>query len=360
MRYKQLTPGRSALACLSLATALAVIASGSVQAAARPKPGAACTKANAKARTAKGTALVCKRVGRREAWRLAPAKTGTTSGASPASTLTPSCVSLLVRINASMANQSPGAAPGSDSAGGLAAAISSMAACLKDTGNTAFITAPPFNLQDVASMTKFRSCAGHDFAEGSVDGQVVSSDPSFEKFSSMKHYVLPVNDAAGDQTQVFAPFDGVVTLVEADTGKTSSGSSYGDPGSQIHLVPYANPAYTFTFMHIYGISVKAGDSVKAGQELGYHEVQPANTGHSSFDVAMSKFDLAAMQAHVTRLVSFMTVLSHSVAGTFQNAGLTPDSTIWPRAYRESHPCQVGPNGFFVGPQSPDDSVAVQH
>lgn len=67
-----------------------------------------------------------------------------------------------------------------------------------------------------------------------------------------------------------------------------------------------------------------------------------------------------MQAHVTLQVSFMTVLSAQVGGTFASAGLTPATTIWPQAYRESHPCQVGQGGFFVGAPNPDDTLTLKH
>lgn len=332
------------VACLSVAATFAGSA-GSGWAAAEAKPGAPCARVGARAKTSTGATLVCTRVGKTKVWRRAAIGKGT------AAVLTQACVTTLIRVG------SMTSAPATGSA--MAALMSSLAKCQTDTGKKAFVTAQPFNLQDVASITKFRSCVGHDYSEGSVNGQVVSNDPSFERFSSMKHYVTPLADAAGDRTSVFAPFNGVVTAVVPDTAKTSGGAS-ANPGSQIHLVPYANPAYTFTFMHIYGISVKPGDRVKGGQKLGYHEVQPESAGHSSFDIAMSKFNLAAMQAHVTVQVSFMTVLSAQVGGTFASTGLTAATTIWPRAYRESHPCQVGPGGFFVGAQNPDDTVTLKH
>ena len=338
-------PGVFVVACLSVAAAFAGSA-GSGWAAAGARPGAACARVGARTKTSTGAELVCTRVGKTKVWRRGTTGKGTTA------VLTQACVTTLVRFG------SMTSAPATDSA--MAALVSSLAKCQKDTGKTVFVTAPPFNLQDVASITKFRSCVGHDYSEGSVDGQVVSDNPSFEKFSSMKHYVTPLADAAGNRTSVFAPFDGVVTAVVPDTGKTSNGASSANPGSQIHLVPYANPAYTFTFMHIYGISVKPGDRVKGGQKLGYHEVPPQFAGHDSFDIAMSKFDLAALQAHVMLQVSFMTVLSAQVGGTFASAGLTPATTIWPRAYRESHPCQVGQGGFFVGAPNPDDTVTLKH
>ncbi len=236
-----------------------------------------------------------------------------------------------------------------------------MGNCQKDTGTTEIITSAPFNPANIASITKFRSCAGHDFAEGSGDGQVTNKDPQYEKFSSMKHYVSPVKQNAGDATEVFAPFDGVITRIATESGKQSNGASYANPGNQIDLVPYANPSITFTFMHVYGTTFKAGDAVTAGQKVAYHEVQGTNVGHSSFDIAMGRSDIQAMMAHASRKLSMMNYLTQSVSTQFDKVGLTRENSVWSAAYRAANPCVlVGNLGFFQGPENPADRVILKH
>jgi len=265
---------------------------------------------------------------------------------------------MLVNFGQSMDSGSSGQSTDSN---GAASNFQALGNCITDTGTTAIITSSPFNPADIASITKFRSCAGHDFAEGSADGQVLSNDPQYEKFSSMKHYIVPLKQNAGDTTDVFAPFDGVVTRIASESGAQSNGKTYANPGSQIDIVPYSNPSITFTFMHVYGTTLKPGDSVTSGQKLAHHEIQAVNAGHSSFDIAMSKMTMATMQAHVRKRLSMMNFLTQNVATELNAVGLTPDNLIWPAAYRTAHPCILtGSQGFFQGPQSPADSVTLQH
>jgi len=337
-----------------------------------PKIGATCNKLGDTKKTSVGD-LKCKSVGKKRVWQAdskrksggntkshgtsspKPGSSGSTAKGTDTNSdqLSSQCASLLVSATVAYVSRTP-------SGGDFSTVLSQMANCQKDTGNTEIITAAPFNLADIQSITKFRSCVGHDFAEGSQDGKVTTSNPIYEKFSSMKHYVKPIKQSAGDHTEVFAPFDGLVTGVVADTGSTSGGGAYANPGSQIHIIASANPAYTFLFMHIYGITVKAGDMVQASQLLGYHEVQASNVGHSSFDAAMSKFDEAAMQSQATIRASMMTLLSPKLAASFATAGVTKENLIWSRAYRDSNPCPMGANGFFTGAQNPIDSVVLRH
>lgn len=295
--------------------------------------------------------LVCVRSGKRTIWRRASKGSTTTTAPATATTpITPQCVSLLVQALTELSNP----------AAGIAAVMQSILTCQVDTGKTAVLTAVPFRLQDIASITKFRSCVGHDYSEGSSDGQATSTDPAFEKFRSMKHYIRPIADNPGDQTPVFAPFNGVVGQVAPDLGLTSDGSTFADPGDQIHLVPDANPDYDFTFMHVSGVTVKAGDRIQAGEQLGYYQVPPGFTpGVGTFDLVVSQYKVAALMQGAVLKFSFMNFLAPPVAASFAAAGLTPDTLVWPRAYRDAHPCQMtGQRGFFVSPPDPADTVTL--
>lgn len=352
-----------------------------VSAAVVSKPGARCKAVGSKASSKAGQNLVCAKNGKKLVWKVSavstklppipkpsPTPSPSTSQAAtpdPATSSTPSptisiisgpisadCIAMLVKIGASM--DSGGMTFTSDG-------MDAMGKCQKDTGITEIITSAPFNPANIVSITKFRSCAGHDFAEGSGDGQILNKDPQYEKFSSMKHYVTTVKQNAGDTTEVFAPFDGVITRVGSESNKQSNGGSYANAGNQIDLVPYANPSITFTFMHVYGTTFKPGDAVIAGQKVAYHEVQGLNVGHSSFDIVMSRADMQAMLARASRKLSMMNYLTQSVSTQFDKVGLTRENSIWSAVYRTANPCVlVGNQGFFQGPENPADRVILKH
>jgi len=339
-----------------------------------------CSKVGRTGVTKTGQKLVCVKYGKKLLWKVAPVKAklpsppkvtpsatpSATATESPSPTPTPTataikvaglisadCVALILKFGASLGSQ--------DSTVNVASEMDKLNTCMKDTGVTEVITSSPFNPVDIGSITKFRSCAGHDFAEGSGDGQVTSKDPQYEKFSSMKHYITPLKQNANDRTDAFAPFDGFVSRVADESAGQTTGKTYANPGSQIQLISYANPAISFTYFHVYGLSVKAGDAVTSGQKIAYHEIQGVNAGRSSYDIAMSKFDMAAMLAKATRRLSMMNYLSPTVASIFVNVGLTPENSIWSAQYRTTNPCLfTGSLGFFQGPENPADRVTLKH
>ena len=360
----------------------ALIVQPSAYSASDTKSGTACKKVGANATTPSKQKLVCTKSGKKLLWKIVAApKPVVTSSASPSPSPTPTptmsasasasptptpavtnaslmsteCIAYFVKIGLSKdAPETAGSGfnPNESASDGDKDAYSK---CATDTGKTDVITTSPFALTDVASITKYRSCSGHDYAEGSADGQTLSKDPKYEKFSSMKHYISPVKQSSGDRTDVFAPYDGIISRV---SGVATQG---GGGGVQVDVIPYANPSVTLTFMHIFGVTVKAGDAVKSGEKIAYHEVLPANVGHSSFDIVIGNFDKAAMFAHARKLSSMMSYLAPSIMNSYSSAGITLDNAIWPAAFRASNPCAMtGNQGFFVGPESSADRVYLKH
>ncbi len=358
----------------------ALIVQPSAYSASDTKNGSTCKKVGANATTSSKQKLVCTMKGKKLFWKIVVTpKPVVTSSASPSPTPTPTmsaspsasptptlavataslmsteCIALLVKIGLSKdAPETAGSGfnPNESSSDG---GMDAQSKCTTNTGKTDVITASPFTLTDIASITKYRSCSGHDYAEGSADGQTLSKDPTYEKFSSMKHYISPVKQSSGDRTDIFSPYDGIISRV---SGVATQG---GGGGVQVDVIPYANPSVTLTFMHIFGVTVKAGDAVKSGEKIAYHEVLPANVGHSSFDIVIGNFDKAAMFAHARKLSSMMSYLAPSIMNSYSSAGITLDNAIWPAAFRASSPCAMtGNQGFFVGPESSADRVYLKH
>src|SRR5437868_5023633 len=68
-----------------------------------------------------------------------------------------------------------------------------------------FVTAAPLDMTQMESISKFRSCSGHDYSGHNIAGEV-------ETGRSMKHYASPLHEFRGteDKVKVFAPFDGKI------------------------------------------------------------------------------------------------------------------------------------------------------
>ena len=343
---------------LSLTLSHAVVSAEAVE----PKIGSVCKKAGLKAQTATKVSMICTKSGKKLIWkkvsvRPIPSPTPTASPsptptASPSPTPSPTtvktnisaeCIELFIRGGKSRESSSAEFAP---------ADLNLYALCTADSGVKAVITSLPFKTTEMLNMTKFRSCSGHDFAEGSADGQAMSNDSSFEKFSSMKHYLSPRKQNAGDKTSVYIPFDGVITRISSEDKFPGGG------GFQVDIVSQSNASITLTFMHIFDISVKVGDLVRAGDQFATHEVLAANVGHSSYDIVISIADMNAMMAKARRLGSFINYLNQATAAQLAGVGITPENSIWSSQYRQSNPCiMTGNQGFFQGPESSLDRVS---
>src|SRR3989338_5740882 len=72
-----------------------------------------------------------------------------------------------------------------------------------------YITAVPLDLTQIKSISKYRSCAGHDRAG-------YSFEKTYETDRSMKHYIYPVQEFQGttNKVKMFAPFDGTINSIQ--------------------------------------------------------------------------------------------------------------------------------------------------
>lgn len=209
---------------------------------------------------------------------------------------------------------SSGAAPS-------AKALAKLPAKVPTTG--AWITASPFDLTRVTAMSRFRSCAGHDYSGTNVAGRR-------ERNRSMKHYVLtsamwqPAGTVRG-----YAPFDGTVTAIDAETLPL---------GRQIRVRSTSASPWEFVFFHADAL-VKLGAKVKAGQPVAAWP--PANAASMlgklrpslSFDVA-----LVARSTKGETVESMMLHMTPAVLATYAAKGLTPANLVVPEKVRDAAPC----------------------
>lgn len=154
--------------------------------------------------------------------------------------------------------------------------------------NANVIVANPVNLPQLASfgfaISKFRSCAGHDFPGFNFNG-------TYENESSMKHYFGPISDVGNftnantdrvlaNTIQIFSPFNGTIVYDNLTLGATP----YGQLGTGIVIRSNTDTLIGVTIFHIWlANGLMNGSVVTAGQFIGYAAGGP---GRDGFDIAL--------------------------------------------------------------------------
>lgn len=206
---------------------------------------------------------------------------------------------------------------------------------------TKFITAIPVKLDQIAGISKFRSCQGHDMSGKGSTGII-------EGNRSMKHYFAPREELKKrlDVIEIRAPFDGEIV--------------YGQPsqkGREMMIAPDADPNWAVIIFHILPLDgYKSGREVKAGELLGYAHVQ----GRHDFDIALTHVDGGLLLEKLLQLVrgnphfmlpkgnymvSPFDYMTSDVLKEFQTAGFNTSDMQFTQEYRDDHPCDFGKAGM---------------
>lgn len=179
------------------------------------------------------------------------------------------------------------------------------------------LTALPVDLSQIAEISKFRSCNGHDFSGYDTDGQL-------ETTRSMKHYFGPISSLAGatGQVKVYAPIDGTINRMDPEQSRRGTqlwigANEYSWNVILFHLDPTA------------GISV--GTQVKAGQLVGYANL----TNAFNFDIAYQRPHPNAQAWDEDSIFNHM---SPSVSAAFAAHGVNTSNVIVSKAARDASPC----------------------
>lgn len=204
-----------------------------------------------------------------------------------------------------------------------------------DDSSGPLIVANPLDLTQIKLLSKFRSCAGHDYSGHNAD-----NEPETDR--SMKHYITP-NQPQG-QVKIFSPFNGTTSHIEL-----------GQAGHRVHLSPDAAPDTNFIFFHVNLLPAFNQDSavVTAGQHIGYaHEDNITN-----FDMGMRIFGGPKQLT-----VSPFNYMSSSVLAEYSARGVTLENIIKSTTERDADPCTIkeerGIDSTFVN-DKPDDFVQLQ-
>jgi hypothetical protein len=210
-----------------------------------------------------------------------------------------------------------------------------------------FITSIPFEYAQVDSLSKYRSCSGHDYSGMNIDGIE-------EKLRSMKHYINTASSLTdpNDKLKVFAPFDGTVKTI----------APIKDFGRSVILSPDSAKGWNVEFGHIDTINTLAeGMKIKAGQLIGYGAIGPDGRGTEITVWNPGKKTDTAMHYG---LDSALNHLSASVETEFAEHGLTAKELIISKEFRDEHACELSGtenNGsaVFAGNNRRDDIVLVK-
>jgi hypothetical protein len=195
-----------------------------------------------------------------------------------------------------------------------------------------YITAVPVDLNQIQSISKYRSCAGHIRNGYSFDKVLETSDDR-----SMKHYFLPIPELEGtsDKVKIFAPFDGKVINLNMESSKVVPGRK--DFGNGVDLSTSKDRNVVFGFGHVYFVrDFKIGDNVKAGELLGYAAVGQEG---SDFDLDLKGRTRVGGGGDGKEILgSVFDHMTDSVLAEFAKYGVTPENTKITKEYRNTNPC----------------------
>lgn len=212
----------------------------------------------------------------------------------------------------------------------------------------------PVETRSIIDLSRFRSCAGHDYS-----GPAVGSPGQDETDRSMKHYVsLDVRYGDGVEVVVRAMADGVVSSVVtgAAPGETAgSGDAAlldaGDVAGEITLTMSGFSQFGYwdlRYMHVVPI-VEAGTRVRAGDPIGvlppsdWDSVRNADGSLALLPTHPIQFDLAlghhSLIPFGEQLDSFVHHLDPALSLALGDAGFTVEEAVIPRVERDAQPCE---------------------
>lgn len=182
------------------------------------------------------------------------------------------------------------------------------------------LTVSPIEPGVVTSMSRFRSCAGHDFSGQNVQGQA-------ERGRSMKNYLyVDAPWTATGSVPVRAPFSGTAIVSVEEEYPLGSWVRVLHPGGWVFTVFHADP------------SIRDGQKVKAGEQIAVFP--PANAPTfmpERMGEPEANFDFS-LQSTDGRIAPFLDSLTPSARQAWEARGFTPKALTISKAERDAQPC----------------------
>ena len=198
-----------------------------------------------------------------------------------------------------------------------------------------FIISNPLDLSQISSISKFRSCVGHDYSGYNTGGER-------EKLRTMKHYITAINtlENSTGKLAAFSPFDGKIRSIEGDAGPEN-----WQRGWQVWLEPDAADGWFFIFFHIDLLEgFKKGSEIKAGELIGYGNVKDA----ANFDMIVKASN--GLRGPSTIDSPFLHMTS-DVLKEYSDVGVTLENIILSKEYRDADDCPIK-----LGTESKNDTI----
>jgi hypothetical protein len=152
-----------------------------------------------------------------------------------------------------------------------------------------FVRVNYIELDRIERISKFRSSIGHDYSD------------DFEECRSMKHYFQPQEATDWSAIRLFVPIDGTVVRVFEEWA-----------GTQVWIQSLEYPDFEFRIFHIRLLdSLNAGQSLRAGQQLGTH------IGRQT----MSDIAVVVITPEGWRLISYFDVMTDTLFQAYQARGV---------------------------------------
>lgn len=219
--------------------------------------------------------------------------------------------------------------------------------------NEKFIVVNPLDLSQIKGLSKYRSCAGHDYRGPNLDGKKEATP------RSMKHYIKVREELAGKNgvVKAIAPFDGKISSIEK---RDPERKPYDQ---QVWLTPADNSAsprsWNFVFFHIdLDDKLTEGSPVKAGQVIGtaYMTRGPENST-DNFDMAVKFTRPMAVPAIDIPLVH----ASDAVLAEYKRYGVDLSNLTISEEFRDGQLCATTGESlvgdvYFLPTSDPSDWV----
>lgn len=219
--------------------------------------------------------------------------------------------------------------------------------------NEKFIVVNPLDLSQIRGLSKYRSCAGHDYRGPTMVGEKESSP------RSMKHYIKVKEELAGKNgvVKAIAPFDGKISNIEK---RDPERKPYDQ---QIWLTPNTNSIvprqWHFVFFHIdLNDELKEGSDVKAGEVIGtaYMTRGPQNYT-DNFDMAV-KFTRPMASPAIDLPLAHAT---DTVLAEYEKLGVSLSDLVITEQYRDQNLCpttdkSLGGDVYFPATSDPKDYI----
>jgi len=210
-----------------------------------------------------------------------------------------------------------------------------------------YITSVPLDLTQIKSISKYRSCSGHDFSG-------YSFEKDLETDRSMKHYIYPIETYQGtiDKVKMFAPFDGTVSSIDRESDAISKPGKRPMTGNGIAFTTDADKNVDFQFGHIYFVKeFNVGDTVKSGDLIGYAALGDVG---NDFDIVLE----GAKKSEQSIYGSVFDHMTDKVLTEFAKYNITPTNTKLTKEFRDANPCNYN-TASQTSDRNSDDWVQLE-